>query len=177
MSETCFKKLSALVREWQEARKPAHLSEPGVDLVQTYQAAVKRMAAADEALAAYDIDGPAGGALVGQSEPTESTGPYTDEYAVETLTRLARTLPEIDEQHSCLRGALAIKAIAARARGVGCAVSTDPPTSPVPETPDACENCGTVFDDAVRKWITWDDIELCEGCFRELPEVGPKDVP
>lgn len=68
--------LVALVREWQEARKPAKLADPGVDLVATYQAAVKRMTAADEALAAYDLNGPAGGALVGQTEPTESTGPY-----------------------------------------------------------------------------------------------------
>lgn len=68
--------LVALVREWQEARKPAKLADPGVDLVATYQAAVKRMTAADEALAAYDLNGPAGGALAGQTEPTESTGPY-----------------------------------------------------------------------------------------------------
>lgn len=46
------------VREWQEARRPAQLTEPGVDLALTYQAAVKRMTAADEALAAYDLSGP-----------------------------------------------------------------------------------------------------------------------
>lgn len=66
--------LVALVREWQEARNPAKLTEPGVGLAETYQAAVKRMTAADEALAAYDLNGPAGGALVGQTAPTESTG-------------------------------------------------------------------------------------------------------
>lgn len=35
---------------------------------------MRRMSAADEALAAYDLSGPAGGALVGQTAPTESTG-------------------------------------------------------------------------------------------------------
>lgn len=161
------------MREWQMARRPSQLPAPGADLVETYRRAVQRMAVVDEALARFNLGGPAGGALVGQTAPTESTGPYTDEYAVEMLMHLARTLSEVDEQHSCLRGALAIKAIAARAQGVGRAVSQ----TPVPDTPDACENCGTVFDDVVMKWITWDDIELCEGCFRELPEVGPKDVP
>ena len=68
--------LVQLVREWQEARKPATLVAPGEFLAETYQAAVKRMAAADEALAVYDLNGPAGGALVGQTAPTESTGPY-----------------------------------------------------------------------------------------------------
>lgn len=68
--------LVALVREWQEARKPATLSAPGEFLAETFQAAVRRMSAADEALAAYQLDGPAGGALVGQTAPTESTGPY-----------------------------------------------------------------------------------------------------
>lgn len=53
------------VREWQEARRPAQLTEPGVDLALTYQAAVKRMTAADEALAAYDLSGP--------SAPTPAT--------------------------------------------------------------------------------------------------------
>lgn len=67
-------KVRDLLREWQEARKPAKLAEPGVDLAATYQAAVKRMAAADEALAAYNLNGPAGGAPVGQTEPTENTG-------------------------------------------------------------------------------------------------------
>lgn len=42
--------------------------------------------------------------------------------------------------------------------------------SPAPETPDACENCGTVFDDTTMKFITWDDIELCERCHQEIPE-------
>lgn len=115
--------LRALVREWQIARRPSHLPAPGVDVVETYRHAVLRMTVVDEALARFNLDGPAGGALVGQTTPTESTGPFTDEYAVEMLTHLARTLPEIDEQHSCLRGALAIKAIAARARGVGRAIS------------------------------------------------------
>lgn len=68
--------LLALVREWQEARKPVAFGAPGVGVADTYQRAVVRMAAADEALAAYDLNGPAGGALVGQTEPTESTGPY-----------------------------------------------------------------------------------------------------
>ncbi len=66
--------LYACVREWQEARKPTTLPEPGAGLVEAYRAAVTRMAAADEALAAYDLNGPAGGALVGQAAPTESTG-------------------------------------------------------------------------------------------------------
>jgi hypothetical protein len=113
--------LVELVREWQEARRPVGLSAPGVGVAETYQAAVKRMAAADAALAAFDLDateddetetcetcqqpitgqvvrswddvplceecaepdrhapadnldGPAGGALVGRSAPTESTG-------------------------------------------------------------------------------------------------------
>lgn len=216
--------LRALVREWQIARRPSHLPAPGVDVVETYRHAVLRMTVVDEALARFDLDGPAGGAMVGQPAPTESTGPFTDEYAVETLTHLARTLPEIDQQHSCLRGALAIKAIAARAHGVGRAVSKTvcascgaadfytcgcydhcscghdrrshtasgictrlgcgchsglhgraeispaPPPAPVPETPDACENCGTVFDDTTRKFITWDDIDLCERCHQETPE-------
>lgn len=62
------------VREWQAARKPMPLPAPGEKLAETYQAAVRRMAAADEALAGYDLNGPAGGALVGQTAPTESTG-------------------------------------------------------------------------------------------------------
>ena len=66
--------LIALVREWQEARKPAQLEAPGVNIAETYRAAVMRMAAADEALAAYDLDGPAGGALAGQTAPAKSTG-------------------------------------------------------------------------------------------------------
>jgi hypothetical protein len=66
--------LTDLVREWQEARKPVGLSAPGVGVAETYQKAVKRMTAVDEALAAYDLNGPAGGALVGQTAPTESTG-------------------------------------------------------------------------------------------------------
>lgn len=114
--------LQELVREWQIARRPSQLLAPGVDLVETYRHAVQRMAVVDEALARFNLDGPSGGVLVGQTAtPTESTGPFTDEYAVEMLTRLARTLPEVDEQHSCLRGVLAIKAIAARARGVSSA--------------------------------------------------------
>ena len=48
--------LVALVREWQEARKPATLSAPGEFLAETFQAAVRRMSAADEALAAYRLD-------------------------------------------------------------------------------------------------------------------------
>lgn len=47
--------LVALVREWQEARKPATLSAPGEFLSETFQAAVRRMSAADEALAGYDL--------------------------------------------------------------------------------------------------------------------------
>lgn len=66
--------LVALVREWQEARKPAQLPAPGEFLAETFRAAVRRMSAADEALAAYDLSGPAGGALVGQTAPAESTG-------------------------------------------------------------------------------------------------------
>ena len=50
--------LVALVREWQEARKPATLSAPGEFLAETFQAAVRRMSAADEALAGYRLDGP-----------------------------------------------------------------------------------------------------------------------
>lgn len=49
--------LVALVREWQEARKPATLSAPGEFLAETFQAAVRRMSAADEALAAYRLEG------------------------------------------------------------------------------------------------------------------------
>lgn len=153
--------LRALVREWQIARRPTQLPAPGVDVVATYRHAVQRMAVADELLARFNLDGPAGGALVGQKEPIESTGPYTDEYAVEVLTHLARTLPDVDVQHSCLRGALAIKAIAARAQGVGRATTAA----------DVCENCGVVFTDAVRKCTTWDDIELCEACLREVPDT------
>lgn len=190
--------------------------------------------AVDEALARFNLGGPAGGALVGQPMPTESTGPFTDEYAVETLTRLARTLPEVDEQHSCLRGALAIKAIAARSQGVGravsktvcencgaadfytcgcydhcscghdrrshtasgicthlgcgchsglhgsAAISAPPPQRPAAasETPDDfCENCGAVFDDTARKFITWDDIELCERCHQEVPKNRQREEP
>lgn len=48
--------LTELVREWQEARKPVGLSAPGVGVAETYQAAVKRMVAADEALAACRLD-------------------------------------------------------------------------------------------------------------------------
>ena len=62
------------VREWQAARKPMPLPAPGEKLAETYQAAVRRMAAADEALAGYDLNGPAGGALGGQIVPPESTG-------------------------------------------------------------------------------------------------------
>lgn len=47
--------LVALVREWQEARKPATLSAPGEFLAETFQAAVRRMSAADEALAGYRL--------------------------------------------------------------------------------------------------------------------------
>lgn len=203
--------LRALVREWQIARRQSQLPAPGVDVVETYRHAVLRMGVVDEALARFNLDGPAGGALVGQTAPTESTGPYTDEYAVETLMHLARTLSEVDEQHSCLRGALAIKAIAARAQGVGRAVSKTvcascgaadfyacgfydscscghdrrshtasgicthlgcgchsrlhgrAEISPAPETPDACENCGTVFDDTTMKFITWDQCESHRG--------------
>lgn len=68
--------LVALVREWQDARKPTTLAAPGEFIAETFQAAVRRMSAADEALAGYDLNGPAGGALVGQTAPTESTGPY-----------------------------------------------------------------------------------------------------
>jgi hypothetical protein len=73
---TLCSELVALVREWQEARKPVGLNAPGVEVAETYQRAVARMAAADEALAAYDLNGPADGALAGQTEPTESTGLY-----------------------------------------------------------------------------------------------------
>lgn len=215
--------LRALVREWQIARRPSQLPAPGVDMVETYRHAVLRMTVVDEALARFNLDGPAGGAMVGQPAPTESTGLFTDEYAVETLTHLARTLPDVDAQHSCLRGALAIKAIAARAQAVGLAVSKttcancgaadfnacgcydhcscghdrrshtasgicthrrcgchsglhgraviSAPSQPLAETPDdVCENCGAVFDDTARKFITWDDIELCERCHQEDPE-------
>lgn len=48
--------LVALVQEWQEARKPATLLAPGEFLAETFQAAVRRMSAADEALAAYRLD-------------------------------------------------------------------------------------------------------------------------
>lgn len=51
-------RLTGLVREWQEARKPATLSAPGEFLAETFQAAVRRMSAADEALAGYRLDGP-----------------------------------------------------------------------------------------------------------------------
>lgn len=66
--------LAGVVREWQEARKPVGLAAPGVGVAETYQAAVKRMAAADEALARFDLNGPASGALGGKSVPPESTG-------------------------------------------------------------------------------------------------------
>lgn len=62
------------VREWQAARKPMPLPAPGEKLAETYQAAVRRMAAADESLAGYDLNGSAGGALGGQIVPPESTG-------------------------------------------------------------------------------------------------------
>jgi hypothetical protein len=51
-------RLVELVREWQEARKPVGLAAPGVGVAETYQAAMKRMAAADEALAAFNLDSP-----------------------------------------------------------------------------------------------------------------------
>lgn len=110
-------------------------------------------------------------AVVGQPAPTESTGPYTDEYAVETLTGLARTLPEVDEQHSCLRGALAIKAIAARAQGVGRAVYLGPSAA----TRDCADDvCQAAKDDGI----------LCAdgGCdyhsgIRKPPEGAPTPTP
>lgn len=49
----------ALLREWQEARQPVTFEAPGVNVAATYQAAVQRMTAADVALAAYDLNGPA----------------------------------------------------------------------------------------------------------------------
>lgn len=49
-------RLTGLVREWQDARKPATLSAPGEFLAETFQAAVRRMSAADEALAGYRLD-------------------------------------------------------------------------------------------------------------------------
>ncbi len=64
----------AAIREWQEARKPVGLDEPGVGIVEAYQAAVKRMMAAEHALAALNLDGPAG---VGQTAPTESAGTHS----------------------------------------------------------------------------------------------------
>lgn len=48
--------LVALVREWQAARKPTVLATPGEFLAETFQAAVRRMSAADEALAACRLD-------------------------------------------------------------------------------------------------------------------------
>lgn len=66
--------LVALVREWQDARKPYPLDPPGVGIAEAYQHAVYRMRAADEALARVDLNGPAGGALGGQAVPPESTG-------------------------------------------------------------------------------------------------------
>lgn len=74
MTVTRSDTLIALVREWQEARKPAWLEAPDVNLAEAYQAAVERMSAADEALAAFDLDRPAGGALAGQTAPAKSTG-------------------------------------------------------------------------------------------------------
>lgn len=48
--------LVAIVREWQAARKPTVLATPGEFLAETFQAAVRRMSAADEALAACRLD-------------------------------------------------------------------------------------------------------------------------
>lgn len=163
--------LRALVREWQMARRPSQLPAPGADLVETYRHAVQRMAVVDEALARFNLGGPAGGALVGQTAPTESTGPYTDEYAVETLMHLARTLSEVDEQHSCLRGALAIKAIAARAQGVGRAVYLG--------SSAATRDCA----DDVCQAAKHDGILCADGeCnyhsgIRKPPEVAPTPTP
>ena len=71
--------LLLLVREWQEARKPVTFDAPGVGVADTYQRAVARMAAADAALAACDLKGPAGGARDGLTEPSQSTGTPHDE--------------------------------------------------------------------------------------------------
>lgn len=131
-AERRLNRIERLLWEWQEARKPVGLSAPGVGVVETYQRAVKRMAAADEALAAFDLDapeddeaetcetcqqpitgqvvrswddvplceecaepdrdapadnldGPAGGALVGRSAPTESTGTSLREELTEII--------------------------------------------------------------------------------------------
>lgn len=53
-----LRNLESLVREWQEARKPTTLAAPGEFLAEAFQSAVRRMSAADEALAAYLLDGP-----------------------------------------------------------------------------------------------------------------------
>lgn len=52
-----LRNLESLVREWQEARKPTTLAAPGEFLAEAFQSAVRRMSAADEALAAYRLDG------------------------------------------------------------------------------------------------------------------------
>lgn len=145
------------MREWQRARRPMTLPAPGVDIAETYRDAVRRMTVADEALASFDLRGVDGGALVGMG------GPYTDEYAAETLIELSRKVLTPEEGHSCIRGALAIKAIAARARAVSGAVA--------PEL-NHCEQCGARLDDLTRVFITADDVELCESCYREVPPVA-----
>lgn len=144
--------LRALVREWQRARRPMTLPAPGVDLAETYRAAVQRMTVADEALAGFDLRADA---LVGFG----TGGPYTDEYAAETLMELSRKCLTVEEGHSCLRGALAIKAIAARAHSVG---RVEAETS-------RCEQCGAPLDDITKVYRTADDVELCESCYRAVP--------
>lgn len=83
--------LRALVREWQIARRQSQLPAPGVDVVETYRHAVLRMGVVDEALARFNLDGPAGGALVGQPMPTESTGASLREELTEIIRWRFRT--------------------------------------------------------------------------------------